>query len=93
MTLEDKIMYLESAVRKYFVPYQWVDDGLLEYFEMLRRGENVKFLDDLHTIEDIWEYAITVRDIHMQPKDKNLEEDVKLNKTNRFMNFFKRKKQ
>jgi hypothetical protein len=93
MTIEDKIMYLESATRVHFVPYQWVDDGLLEYFEMLRRGENDKFLDDLHTIEDIWEYAITVRDIHMQPKDKNLEEKVKLNKTNRFMNFFKRKKQ
>jgi len=70
MTVKDKIMYLESATRMYFVPYQWVDDGLLEYFEMLRRGENVKFLNDLHTIDDIWEYAITVRDIHMQPKDK-----------------------
>ena len=63
-------MYLESAVRRYFVPYQWVDDGLLEYFQMLRRGENIKFLNDLHTIDDIWEYAIIVRDIHMQPKDK-----------------------
>ena len=70
MTVKDKIMYLESATRVHFVSYQWVDDGLLEYFEMLRRGENVKFLNDLHTIDDIWEYAIIVRDIHMQPKDK-----------------------
>ena len=47
MTLEEKIMYLESLTRRHFVPYQWVDDGLLEYFEMLRRGENDKFLDDV----------------------------------------------
>ena len=69
MTVKDKIMYLESATRVHFVSYQWVDDGLLEYFEMLRRGENVKFLNDLHTIDDIWEYAIIVRDIHMQPRN------------------------
>ena len=70
MTLEEKIMYLESLTRSHFVPYQWVDDGLLEYFQMLRRGENIKFLNDLHTIDDLSDYAIILRDIHNQPKDK-----------------------
>ena len=70
MTLEEKIMYLESLTRRHFVPYQWVDDGLLEYFEMLRRGENIEFLNDLHTIDDLSDYAIILRDIHNQPKDK-----------------------
>ena len=70
MTLEEEIMYLESLTRRHFVPYQWVDDGLLEYFQMLRRGENIKFLNDLHTIDDLSDYAIILRDVHNQPKDK-----------------------
>ena len=67
---DDKIMYLESATRWYFVPYQWVDDGVLEYFQMLRRGENVKFLDNLHTVKDLYEYSYTIRDTLMQPKNQ-----------------------
>ena len=67
---DDKIMYLESATRRYFVPYQWVDDGVLEYFQMLRRGENIEFLNNLHTVKDLYDYSYTIRDTLMQPKNQ-----------------------
>ena len=62
LTLEEKIMYLEAAMRKHFVPYQWVDEGVLDYFEMLRRGDNTEFLQNLHTVADLHEYSYTLRD-------------------------------
>ena len=62
LTLEDKIMYLESAMRRHFVPYQWVDDGVLDYFQMLRRGTNTEFLQNLHTVAELYEYSYTLRD-------------------------------
>lgn len=62
LTLEEKIMYLESATRVHFVTYQWVDNGVLDYFKMLRRGENTKFLKDLHTVKELYEYSYTLRD-------------------------------
>ena len=62
LTLEEKIMYLESAMRRHFVPYQWVDDGVLDYFQMLRRGTNTEFLQNLHTVTELYEYSYTLRD-------------------------------
>jgi hypothetical protein len=62
LTLEEKIMYLEAATRVHFVTYQWVDNGVLDYFQMLRRGENTKFLKDLHTVKELYEYSYTLRD-------------------------------
>ena len=70
MTLEEKIMYLESLTRKHFVPYQWVDDGLLEYFQMLRRGDNTDFLQNLHTSDELADYSYILRDIHNKPKEE-----------------------
>ena len=55
-------MYLESAMRRHFVPYQWVDDGVLDYFQMLRRGTNTEFLQNLHTVTELYEYSYTLRD-------------------------------
>jgi len=72
LTLEDKIMYLESAMRRHFVPYQWVDDGVLDYFEMLRRGNNTEFLQNLHTVAELHEYSHTLRDkINRGEQDKD----------------------
>jgi hypothetical protein len=62
LTLEEKIMYLEAGTRVHFAPYQWVEDGVLDYFQMLRKGKNIKFLKDLHTVEELHEYSYTLRD-------------------------------
>jgi hypothetical protein len=62
ITLDEKIMYLESFMRQHFVPYQWVDEGVLDYFEMLRRGDNTDFLQDLHTVSELHEYSYILRD-------------------------------
>ena len=62
LTLEDKIMYLEAAMRMHFVPYQWVDDGVLDYFQMLRRSDNTEFLQNLHTVAELHEYSYILRD-------------------------------
>ena len=62
ITLEDKIMYLEAAMHRHFVPYQWVEDGVLDYFQMLRRGENTEFLQNLHTVAELYDYSHILRD-------------------------------
>lgn len=64
LTLEDKINAIESFSHRHYAPYQWVEHGLLEYFAMLRCGENIEFLKDLHTYTDLMEYSYIVRDTH-----------------------------
>lgn len=66
ITIEDKITAIESFTRIHYVTYQLVEHGLLEYFAMLRRGENIEFLNDLHTYDDLMEYSYIVRDTHQK---------------------------
>tara|TARA_B100000809_G_C15065042_1_gene503868 strand:- start:749 stop:970 length:222 start_codon:yes stop_codon:yes gene_type:complete len=66
ITVEDKINAIEEFTRMHYAPYQWVECGLLEYFDMLRRGENIEFLNDLHTYDDLMEYSYIVRDTHQK---------------------------
>jgi len=64
ISTEDKINSLEYFTRIHFSSYQFVECGLLEYFAMLRRGDNTEFLDLLHSMDDLMAYSYTVRDTH-----------------------------
>ena len=66
LTLEEKINAIESFSRIQYATYQWVEHGLLEYFAMLRRDENIEFLNDLYTYDDLMEYSYIVRDTHQK---------------------------
>ena len=66
ITVEDKINSIEYFTHMHYAPYQWVECGLLEYFAMLRRGENIEFLNDLYTTHDLMEYSYIVRDTHQK---------------------------
>ena len=66
ITQQDKINSIEYFTRTHYAAYQFVDCGLVEYFAMLRRGENDEFLDKLHTYADLMEYSYVVRDTHQE---------------------------
>lgn len=64
ITTEDKINSLEYLTKMHYATYQLVECGLPEYFEMLRQGKNIEFLDDLKTYDDLMEYTFIIRDTH-----------------------------
>jgi hypothetical protein len=64
--LDDKINALEYFTKIHFSTYQLVEGGLLEYFSMLRRNENIDFLNKLNTYDDLMEYSYIVRDTHQK---------------------------
>ena len=64
ISIDDKINALEDFTKRHFVTHQLVDYGLLEYFAMLRQKENIEFLDDLNTYDELAAYTFIIRDTH-----------------------------
>ena len=66
ISIDDKINALEYFTKRHYATYQLVECGLLEYFAMLRQKENIEFLDDLNTYDDLAAYTFIIRDNHQE---------------------------
>ena len=61
MNNKDKIMYLEAALKVGWATHQYAYDGPFDYIQHLRSGHDLKFLDELHSVEDIYKKAKDIR--------------------------------
>jgi hypothetical protein len=68
MTNDEKISSLEYFTMGLYSPYQWVDSGFIDYIKMLRRGENIQFLDKFKTHDELLQFSFKLRDM-LQSKD------------------------